>query len=578
MVTSIIDRLTGLLIHTPATPLAEGRYLLKDRLLVSDGSSSISDNNGQKWIFDPEQMLLDFKDAEHGLLIRTFEELSKQRAFGGAVKDLSPLIPGTVLDEVELTSFENLLKDVIEKKHLHDIAKDPYSDLCYEEKILPVERVRRLANTAVSHLASHSEDWAAKTLLGVRPRRVKALLSRVQLDLYENRLYVRLLERIQHYLSERLKKVDALQRNLQDANKLEKSDHLHHPLRDRLTDLWGKAFSHQSIQTKINVSNNSRHEIETLLVSIRQLRRTELAILLRQRAHVPSQPQVTNVLQHHPHYRHVLHLWIALNQVDKALKPSNERQIERCEYQTDFYRYVGLVLDRVIDTLPVSSVECISNNQLQHYQLKTGQGTIRTSLTIAPIATTSSRLLDESHSTIQCCITATDAENLPMKWILTPRDFYIEERVKYLLNHWRIQHIVNYLKPIQTSKWSRPLLDLLQNKGFFLILHAKLSLNPILEINQLNTIRMEIGRIPNPPESLQHMISALHELTVCPVCGKPGRSLARTGFSHACQQGCSVKWSLGINDHSVSYNATPTDGYDQFETAGAGLVRVSCKF
>lgn len=52
-------------------------------------------------------------------------------------------------------------------QHLEHVARDPVSRLEYIEMHLPSERVRRLSGRAITHLASHSEDWLNQTLRGV---------------------------------------------------------------------------------------------------------------------------------------------------------------------------------------------------------------------------------------------------------------------------------------------------------------------------------------------------------------------------------------------------------------------------
>ena len=90
-------------------------------------------------------------------------EYAEQVATGGRP---SILIPETILDWLDLQPFDMLIEDVLAKGHLQEIARLPKMDLIYEERLLPVGRVKKVPGTASRHLAAHSECWQKRTLQG----------------------------------------------------------------------------------------------------------------------------------------------------------------------------------------------------------------------------------------------------------------------------------------------------------------------------------------------------------------------------------------------------------------------------
>ena len=93
--------------------------------------------------------------------------------------NVSPMLPSELAAQCELEEIEHCLSDVLRGGHLHSISDRPRRDLRYDEFVAPVARARRLATSALSHLASHSDCWQQRTLSGVLPRKVLARFSDV---------------------------------------------------------------------------------------------------------------------------------------------------------------------------------------------------------------------------------------------------------------------------------------------------------------------------------------------------------------------------------------------------------------
>ena len=92
---------------------------------------------------------------------------------------------------------------------------------------------------ALVHLASHSECWQRQTLSGVIPKKVLARFSEDDYGIYENRVYARLLDKIERHLQRRLSALKSLQATLDQALKFYQSEDVDFRLSHEVCRLWG---------------------------------------------------------------------------------------------------------------------------------------------------------------------------------------------------------------------------------------------------------------------------------------------------------------------------------------------------
>ncbi|MEZ4302308.1 MAG: hypothetical protein R3B70_45695, partial [Polyangiaceae bacterium] len=107
--------------------------------------------------------------------------------------DLSPLVP-EMSKRVEMLALESLLERRL--GHLGEVCRRPRAHLRVEVERLPVARAQRFHARAASFLAAHTEDWERPTLRSVVPKRILSLVRDDQLDIYENRIAVRLVDHL----------------------------------------------------------------------------------------------------------------------------------------------------------------------------------------------------------------------------------------------------------------------------------------------------------------------------------------------------------------------------------------------
>ena len=220
------------------------------------------------------------------------------------------LIPEKLLARFELTPFEELLSDVLKKGHLQEIARRPRLELKYEEHLLPVSRAKKIPSSADIHLASHSQHWQTRTLTGVIPKKILSLESEDELNIYENRVYVKIISLSETYLLKRIAEVKRLEGIFREAINFQNAESIYFELRQCIFKMWGEGFSDPQ-----DAGRNTGH-IETtlqilmsMLKKIRGLKNSQLYRSLSPNLQVSLKINMTNVLSHDQHYRHVARLW-----------------------------------------------------------------------------------------------------------------------------------------------------------------------------------------------------------------------------------------------------------------------------
>lgn len=127
----------------------------------------------------------------------------------GSLPLLSILNPDT---EVKDSSLIKLIDEKLQ--FAFNICSRPRMHLKNEIELLDIERVKRINEQSIQHLASHSEHWKAKTLTGIIPGRMNAEVFDDEYDIYENIFFRMAIEKISEFVSNERQKVErALRQN-----------------------------------------------------------------------------------------------------------------------------------------------------------------------------------------------------------------------------------------------------------------------------------------------------------------------------------------------------------------------------
>ncbi|GFM49996.1 hypothetical protein PSCICE_12630 [Pseudomonas cichorii] len=259
---------------------------------------------------------------------------------------ISPLMPASIIDAKSyLQPFEVRLLDVVKQGHLHNISQRPRLDLNYEDEVADIGRARRLAKGALVHLASHSECWQRQTLSGVVPKKVLARFSEDDYGIYENRVYARLLDKIEHYLRVRLAELRGLQDALDQALRFYESENVHHRLRDEICRLWGQTFNEAQTSSASKLLSETHATLERLHRTISGLQQGGLYLLVSRQAQITGALHLTNILSHDQHYRHLANLWDLLAKTAQADRATPAERLRQNQYFAAAYsNYAGLVM------------------------------------------------------------------------------------------------------------------------------------------------------------------------------------------------------------------------------------------
>ncbi|MES2641344.1 MAG: hypothetical protein V4850_17770 [Myxococcota bacterium] len=236
------------------------------------------------------------------------ERCGKGTVTVGQVRSLPLLAIAGLADAVRVTPLDTLQASRLGT--LSDLCTRPRSWLREETAVLPVGRVRRPARDAVTHLQRHTEH-AGHDGLRVYPERILASLQEEELDLYENRVLVTLLSRLQERARKRFARVELALSGLYelladlDAAKACGQHRRAGRLRKWL-DAEGDLATHRAN------GEDSQSALRTQLRSLGACLTSPLALTLRDRPQVRAPLRETNILTFDGKFRVVLELWEAL--------------------------------------------------------------------------------------------------------------------------------------------------------------------------------------------------------------------------------------------------------------------------
>ncbi len=274
--------------------------------------------------------------------------------------DEPPLMPPVddVLDETEL-------EQVLAKKlgHLEAVCRRPRMHLKLEEERQLVSRCKRPSMRAAQVLASHSEDWERKTLWGVRPKRILGMVRDDLYDLYENRLAVALVGRLDEALVQRIREVRRIVLAARSMNEWSKTleEGRNHWRARRVCNLWGDLWKDKGLLERAE-------EALTRLMRLRQrvlgLRDTVLYKKIGGRRRT-VQLHMTNVLTHDDLYRGVVELWKAW---ERHVLPGDDSPQTLWEREQKAARgmslFAALVLVHALDALRIEPAEGFEDTPL----------------------------------------------------------------------------------------------------------------------------------------------------------------------------------------------------------------------
>lgn len=260
----------------------------------------------------------------------------------------TPLLP-TLDDALDEAPIERAIATKL--GYLEVACLKPRTHLRLEEERLVVARCKRPSARAPSTLAARSEDWEHRTLWGVRPRRVLAVVRDELYDIYENRVAVALVDNLDVALLRRLRSVrrvvDLLKQRESYQHVLEDSDNYRRAM--RILSLWSEALEDGH---ELEHAEAVQRKIVALRRRILALKNTLLYREIGGHRQDRMQLRMTNVLSHDEVYRRVAELWIAWEDHMRSLGGDPDvRWRQEQDAASGFERFVFLVVVRALDAL-----------------------------------------------------------------------------------------------------------------------------------------------------------------------------------------------------------------------------------
>jgi hypothetical protein len=477
----------------------------------------------------------------------------------------SPLLPAELAEHSELNELEKALESIVKRGHLHEISRRPRFNMVYREEVTDLSRVKKVANGALGHLASHSEDWYRRTLSGVLPKRLLSLVSDDEWGIYENRVYVSLLDTLDKYLRLRLREVKALRDQFERALNLTESTELFYRLRETLCALWGQGMSEHQTEASLNSSEGTVELLEFLHRKVSLLRQDSLYQALKGEARIPRQLRPTNILLHDQHYRHLRTLW-HLQQKEAITRRNTPSEIisGEEEFLSSFQRYLSHLVRRYFLACPLIAesggapayrfcgefIEFSEEEDGIVLRFKNRELWLIPALSCESDLQTTNQ--DGSGRVILYCFDEAHAEqkvldvHAPGKLQINPLDFYVDEKLKILIGKFLWYPLYNS-HGRSVKRLPRSVIDVLKSFQIGFVDQTEWVFDKPLADSRSNELFETLALTGANQESLDSIKSDFRRLTGlsrCWQCGSEGMWNSRgTEFEASCST-CRTRWGI----------------------------------
>lgn len=322
----LFDRYTGEQVSKEQIPnqIDFGRYCF-----VESECDDITYSNFPTNRIIKQELLLDKNKSIQDILIdiAVDVEKSKQNEFS-----VVPLIR-RIKNKLNLNGFETLLLNKL--FHLEEIFRVPHYLLHLEIEKVHVSKAKRIPSRSYQYLASHTEDWAHKSIVSFKPSRILHEELELDFDIYENQLCVAFVQRCLVYLNSRLKEIQDIKSFLNEYEKILKNrddQNSWYKKTERNLKLIGAVYDdenyHGSSQDGAILSETEK-VLNQIQKRLQLLQKSDLFELVNKRVMQSIALKNTNVLVNHKHYRYVKILWIEFNKTRPEKSDSEKLKHEQ---------------------------------------------------------------------------------------------------------------------------------------------------------------------------------------------------------------------------------------------------------
>jgi hypothetical protein len=234
--------------------------------------------------------------------------------------------------------------DIIRKciPSIRKICNKPKSHLKSVNEIRPIDTVKRVGYESIPYLASHSEDWLARTATGLKPARLFSRVEEEDFQIYENRVVKTLIDKTFSFFK---KYIQELENNYKQIKVIMDSD--------TQTQSFGFDIGFQKAVKMLLTDNflGDKKQIEQLELAekllkeskelynkFHDLKQSRLYKLLYHTKMVTNPLNETNILLLDRDYKKVFLLW---KEIQKASAPekNEEIKIQPSDIQKSYYNF-----------------------------------------------------------------------------------------------------------------------------------------------------------------------------------------------------------------------------------------------
>lgn len=241
---------------------------------------------------------------------------------------------------IEVRDYSEIFAQIDEAfRAFRAICNRPKSHLKAVNEVRPIDTVKRVGYESIPYLASHSEDWLARTASGLKPAR---LFSRVEEDdyqIYENRVVKTLIDLIISFLRKTEKQLRDQREQLGiisgDVEMVSFGyDRGFQRAISELISTTDKEIEYRS--KSLDLARELQATATRLLKAYRSLRQSQLYRYLKKSRPVSGALNETNILVMDKNYSVIFKLWKSIH---KEIVPRNEEEDVQIPYDCTCENY-----------------------------------------------------------------------------------------------------------------------------------------------------------------------------------------------------------------------------------------------
>ena len=250
-----------------------------------------------------------------------------------------------IMSESLLGDIERTMSDLCQ------IAKKPSTFIeKHDEKVL-IERASHIGHKAIAQLSRDSKDWYARTFVSVKPKNITAEITNETFNIYENRVFVSLIRRLEKGIYTKRKDTEDRLRKVEEAlSSKDIDDYL--GLNSENYSAWSFNLYKRSIwknggdfndDAELNELKALLERIDQISLQIKAIKNSSVYKNLNKIKNEKSPIHCTNIFHYDPHYKNIFKLWRSMDkELFKIDKEINSEKIDEQQAKINYGLYVLL--------------------------------------------------------------------------------------------------------------------------------------------------------------------------------------------------------------------------------------------